>query len=97
MIGVAILFEDVKQQIAQYEFTLNWLEESHHNSHRLDNRGLNSVEETWSVKAEIHGKDHHGLKRHRIVEGQGQKPEQAMAKMMAEISFLKLGRNADGP
>jgi len=89
------LMEIMKEKAAEQGFAVNWVESTWSISHRENNRGVKSIEtkvDRRTLKVEIHGKDSYNLNRHRLVSGSGEKLEQALEQVIAEISFIKKGK-----
>ena len=89
----------IKEAVAKQGFTVNWVEEKREVSNRQDNRGLQSttvVTNTWRLKIEIEGADSWNQNRHRVVNGSGASMEQALANVLAEVTFIKTGSKTNG-
>ncbi len=88
--------ERLRAQAQRYGFWLNWAKRRQIKTDTEDCLHHSSHEEEWEIQIELHGKDHHGLPRHRVVSARSDTVEQALEKLLVEIQLLKFGKGTDG-
>ena len=83
--------QDVAAHCMSLGLNINWVEITDIHSVRKDLYGAHESKRV-ELSVEVHGSDHHGFPRHRVVKSQGDNVSQAFEKLKAEIHFIKYGR-----